>query len=84
MHMWESLSNQPQEQQPQEEQQKIVNLSRKKCVSCATEKTCRWRRSKLLSLATDAVRKMLPERSVSADQSPVLRVRIETNGRAVV
>jgi len=32
MHMWESLSNQPQEQQPQEEQQKIVNLSKKKCV----------------------------------------------------
>ena len=29
MHMWESLSNQPQEQQPQEEQQKIVNLSKK-------------------------------------------------------
>ena len=52
MHMWESLSNQPQEQQPQEEQQKIVNLSKKKCVSCATEKTCWWRRSKLLSRAT--------------------------------
>ncbi|CAL6376937.1 unnamed protein product [Bathycoccus prasinos] len=47
--MWEPSSN----QQPQEEQQNgIVNLSKKKCVSCATEKTCRWRRSKLLSRAT--------------------------------
>ena len=44
-----------QKEQRQNQQRLATNLptlENKKCVSCSTEKTCRWRRSKLQSRAT--------------------------------
>jgi len=48
--------DQENKEQRQNQQRLATNLpsptNKKKCVSCATEKTCRWRRSKLESRAT--------------------------------
>ena len=50
------LEDQGKKEQRQNQQQLAAvlppSLVEKKCVSCATEKTCRWRRSKLQSRAT--------------------------------